>query len=31
MITTANEYYQNLYAIQDENTPQIAVLLPSTE
>lgn len=31
MITTAEEYYQELYRIQDENFPVIAVLLPSDE
>jgi len=31
MITTAAEYYANLYRIQDENPPTLALLLPSTE
>lgn len=31
MITSAQEYYSNLYRIQDENPPTLALLLPSTE
>ena len=31
MITTAQEYYDLLYKIQDENFPSLAVLLPSSE
>lgn len=31
MITSAQEYYENLYRIQDENPPTLALLLPSTE
>lgn len=31
MITSAKEYYSNLYRIQDENPPTLALLLPSTE
>lgn len=31
MITSAQEYYENLYRIQDENPPTFALLLPSTE
>lgn len=31
MITSAQEYYRNLYRIQDENPPTLALLLPSTE
>lgn len=31
MITTAQEYYNLLYKIQDKNFPSIAVLLPSDE
>lgn len=31
MITTAAEYYQNLFRIQEENFPGTAVLLPSDE
>jgi hypothetical protein len=31
MITAAKEYYENLFRIQDQNPPSLAVLLPSTE
>lgn len=31
MITTPQEYYDNLYKIQDKNPPSLAVLLPSDE
>lgn len=31
MITSAQEYFANLYRIQDENPPTFALLLPSTE
>lgn len=31
MITTATEYYQNLFKIQDENAPTLANVLPSSE
>lgn len=31
MITSPNEYEQNLFKIQDKNPPSIAVLVPSTE
>ena len=31
MITNANEYYQELYRIQDHNFPLKAVLVPSDE
>lgn len=31
MISTAKEYYENLYRIQDANPPSLAVLLPSSE
>lgn len=31
MITTAKEFYENLYRIQDENPPKLALLLPSEE
>lgn len=31
MITSAQEYYSNLYRIQDQNPPTLALLLPSTE
>lgn len=31
MITTAKEYYENLFRIQDQNPPSLAVLLPSSE
>lgn len=31
MITTAKEYYENLYRIQDKNPPSLAVLLPHDE
>ncbi len=31
MITSAQEYYENLYRIQDENPPTLALLLPKTE
>ena len=31
MITTAEEYYQELYRIQEDNFPSQAILLPSTE
>lgn len=31
MITSAQEYYENLYRIQDQNPPSLALLLPSYE
>ena len=31
MITSAQEYFANLYRIQDQNPPTFALLLPSTE
>lgn len=31
MITTAKEFYANLYRIQDQNPPTLALLLPSEE
>lgn len=31
MITSAQEYFANLYRIQDQNPPTLALLLPSTE
>ena len=31
MITTPEEYFANLYRIQDQNPPEIALLLPSDE
>lgn len=31
MISTTNEYYENLWRIQSENPPSIAVLIPDTE
>ena len=31
MITSQNEYEQNLFRIQDKNPPSIAVLVPSSE
>lgn len=31
MITSAKEYYSNLYRIQDQNPPTLALLLPSDE